>query len=130
MARKDHAVIPSSDLIAIAEEYGMKVLNKKTEDKVFVKTKKQSLGIPKTTKGVTRVELVGFEHPVGVAHPKPPAGTVTQMLDFTKPASEVLKDFRVVCKYLVAEAEVEAEEAEAETTEQVEELEQDEAASA
>lgn len=113
MARKDHAVIAPQDLLDIAEEYGMKVLDsKKTEYKVFVTSKKQSLGFPKTTKGVTRVELVGFEHPVGVAHPKPPAGTVTQMLDFTKPAAEVLKDFRVVCKYLVNEAEQAAEETE------------------
>lgn len=58
---------------------------------------KKSVGIP-TTKQATRVELVGFEHPVGIRHPNPPAGTVTQMLDMSKPQRQVLQDLYLICK--------------------------------
>jgi hypothetical protein len=118
MSRKNHTKVKQSAFLAIAEKHGLSVLTKKGEVKVFVDSKKRSMGIPATA-DVTRIELVGFEHEVGINHPKPPAKTVTQMLDFTKTEPEILHDFVVVAKHLVklakedAKAAQEAEEAKA-----------------
>ena len=44
-------------------------------------------------KGTNCVELVGFESTHAIAHPCPPAKTMTQMLDCNLPEREVLRNF-------------------------------------
>jgi hypothetical protein len=95
--------------IKTAEKLGMTVSTKKGWTKVFPAngSVKRSLGIP-NTKLVTRIELIGFESTeFGVAHPKPPASTVTQMLDFGQDEKLILRAFFKVAKSL-CEAATEA----------------------
>jgi hypothetical protein len=63
---------------------------------------KRSVDVTTSKKGQTvQVILVGFESAVGtVAHPKPPASSVTQMIDFSQDEKLVLKAFYSACKAL------------------------------
>lgn len=109
MARKVTQV-KFEKFVKVAEKLGMQVSTKKGETKVFPVggSAKRSLAIP-NTKLVTRIALVGFESAeFGVTHPKPPAATVTQMLDFTQPELLVTKAFYLTCKALIAQVAAEA----------------------
>ena len=46
------------------------------------------------TKTVARVDISGFEHPLAVAHFKPPTSRVKQMVDFTQDEKAILHAFR------------------------------------
>ena len=107
MARKNLTQVEQAELLQIAEAQGLSVVANKGFIKVFGtgQHRPPALGIP-TTKLVTRVELVGFEHPIAVAHPKPPAKTVTQVLDFSKPRECVLEDFQILCEHIKHKAAV------------------------
>lgn len=63
---------------------------------------KRSLDITTSKKGQTvQVILVGFEAAEGtVSHPKPPASSVTQMIDFSQDEKIVLRSFFKACKAL------------------------------
>ena len=63
---------------------------------------KKSMDITTSKKGQTvQVILVGFESPFGtMVHPKPPAASVTQMLDFSLDEKDVLKSFFLIGKHL------------------------------
>lgn len=106
MSRTTLTQVEYSDLIKIANHLGLNVVENKGFTKCYAagKTKPPALGIPNTTK-VTRVELVGFNHAVGIAHPKPPAKTVEQMLDFSKASqADILKDFLQVARHVANSA--------------------------
>ena len=138
MARKVTAV-KIEKFLATAEKLGMSVKQNKGWTKVFPAngSVKRSLGIP-NTKSITRIELVGFESAeFGVAHPKPPAATVTQMLDFAQDEKLILRAFYKVAKSLcesatkaaaevaaAAVAETPAVETSEQPAEQVEQVEQ------
>lgn len=101
MSRKELTKVEKQKLVAIAEKQGLEIVSKKGWTKCYLPGTKKALGIPNTDQ-VTRVELVGFESEVGVAHPAPPAGTVTQMLDFGQEEQMVLRDFAEACRVLMA----------------------------
>jgi len=96
MARK-LTQVQHDDLIKIAENLGLEIVENKSFTKCYKPgSRRQAVGVP-NTRSVTRVELVGFTHNRGIAHPKPPAKTVEQMLDFDKGLPEILTDFYAVC---------------------------------
>ena len=102
MSRQNLTPVAQTKLLAVVEKLGMTIKTNKGWLKVYPSNGclKKSLGIP-TTKTVTRVELVGFEHELAVSHPKPPASTVTQMIDFAQDEKLVLRAFYKTCKHLV-----------------------------
>jgi hypothetical protein len=110
MSRKGLTKVEQSKIVAIMDRAGLEC----KANAGFLKFHKagagirRSLGVP-TTKSVTRVELVGFESTTGtVAHPKPPAATVTQMVDFAQDEKLVLKAIWDLASTLASfEAEVE-----------------------
>lgn len=58
-------------------------------------------------KGTNCIELVGFESPHAIAHPCPPAKTMTQMLDCNLPEREILRNFYRTARLLVPAAKPE-----------------------
>jgi hypothetical protein len=101
MARKNVTKVKFEKFVRTAEKLGMTVKSNKGFTKVWPANGsiKQSLGIP-NTKRVTRVELIGFESELAIAHPAPSAGTVTQMLDFGQDEALILRSFYKVSKAL------------------------------
>jgi hypothetical protein len=47
---------------------------------------------------ISRIDISGFIHELGVDHPHSPTNRVKQWIDFSKPEIEVLKDFARVAK--------------------------------
>jgi hypothetical protein len=95
-----------SKVRAIATKLGLAIKEKSGEFKVYDPTVgvKRSIAVP-NTKLATRIYLVGFEAKDGtVAHPKPPAATVTQMFDHSLPEKLLLSAIYKACKSLVAKA--------------------------
>ena len=97
MAR-NRTQIEGTDFVKIAQHCGLDIVPNKGWTKCYRPgSKRIGVGIP-NTKQVTRIELVGFTHPHGVAHPKPPAKTVEQELNWNGDRKEVLQRFYEVCK--------------------------------
>jgi len=108
MARKGLTQVQFEKFVQTAEKAGLSLITKGGWTKAYPagKTRGPALGIP-NTKQVTRIELVAFESEVGIAHPKPPAATVTQMLNFEQDEKLVLRDFYRAAKYLASLVEAE-----------------------
>lgn len=88
----------------IAAQLGLTIKEKSGEFKMYDATVgiKRSIAVP-STKLATRIYLVGFEAAEGtVAHPKPPAKTVTQMFDHSLPEKLLLRAIYKAAKSLVA----------------------------
>jgi hypothetical protein len=91
---REGTIISMDQVAKIAAKTGLVPSKGKAETKWYHPATgiKRSIAVPNTKKGATRVYLVGFEAKEGtVAHPKPPAGTVTQMFDHSLPASLLLR---------------------------------------
>ena len=98
-------VINAAQVRAIASKLGLSIKDKKGEFKVYGASIAQSIAVPNTKGGATRIYLVGFEAKAGTtAHPKPPAKTVTQMFDHTLPEKELLSAIYKAAKQLVVKA--------------------------
>jgi hypothetical protein len=96
-------VVAQSKVRAIAAKLNLNIKEKGGEFKVFGSSISQSIAIPNTKGGATRIYLVGFEVKEGtVAHPKPPAKTVTQMFDHNLPEKQLLSAIFKACKVLAA----------------------------
>jgi hypothetical protein len=82
---------------------------------------KKSVDVNTSKTGQTvQAILVGFEVEEGtIAHPKPPAKTVTQMIDFSLEEKLVLRSFYKACKSLASLAEVKPPVAETTVDEEV-----------
>lgn len=108
MARKVTAVKREA-FLAICQKLGLCLVDRKGWTKAYKMgedgkpTGKAALGIP-MTKSVTRIELVNFEHELAVAHPKPPAGSVTQMVNFEQDEKLILGNFYKIAKEGIAQA--------------------------
>lgn len=102
MSRKGLTAVEQEKLVAVANKLGLNVVTRKGFTKVFAPgaTRGAALGIP-NTKLVTRVELVGFTSEAGIPHPKPPAKTVEQMLNFGQEEASILGDFYKAAKKLL-----------------------------
>lgn len=101
-ARK--TAIATAKFEAITTKLGFTVKAKAGSFKAFPANGsiKRSVDITTSKKGQTvQIILVGFEGTEGcIAHPKPPASSVTQMIDFSQDEKLVLKAFFKVCKQL------------------------------
>lgn len=100
--------ISTSKFLAVVQKLGMSAKYKANSIKVWPAngTSKRSLDIS-TNKHSNTVEviLVGFEAKEGVvSHPKPPAKTVTQMIDFSVSEKLVLRAFFKAAKALCLSA--------------------------
>lgn len=97
MAR-NRTQIDGSDFVKVAQHLGLEIVVNKGWTKCYRPGSRHvGVGIP-NTRQVTRIELVGFEHALGTAHPKPPAKTVTQELGWHEDRKQVLQAFYTVCK--------------------------------
>jgi len=100
--RKNTTVVASSKVRAIAAKLGLNIKEKKGEFKMYGDSIKRSIAVPNTKGGATRIYLVGFEATEGtVAHPKPPASTVTQMFDHSLAEKLILRAIYKAGKSLV-----------------------------
>lgn len=96
-------VIAQSKVVAIATQLKLNVSVKTNETKVYGASLSQAIAIPNTKGGATRIYLVGFQAKEGtVAHPKPPAKTVTQMFDHSLPEKELLRAIFKAAKALAS----------------------------
>ena len=120
MSRKGLTKVSQEKFLKICEKVGLTVVSNKGWVKCYApgNTKGLSLGIPQTD-DVTRVELVRFTAPeelasVVVPHPKPPAKTVEQMIDFSVEEKLILRAFYKLASHIKATHEAKlAEEAKA-----------------
>lgn len=98
--------VATSKFELICKKLDLEIKVKSGSFKVWPKSGsiKKSMDITTSKKGQTvQIILVGFESNIGtIPHPKPPADTVTQMLDFSLDEKEVLRNFFLVAKSLVA----------------------------
>lgn len=99
-------VIKMEKVQKIASKLGLEVKEKKSEFKFFHKEAgvKRSIAVPCTKGGATRIYLVGYEMPAEsgfIAHPKPPAKTVTQMLDHGADEKTCLRAIYAAAKALI-----------------------------
>ena len=114
MSRKNMTRVANSKLVACAQRAGLEIEVNKGWTKCYAPgQRKRALGIP-NTKSCTIVEIVGFTHEIGVAHPKPPAKTVEQCMDFSGTELSILKDFLTVARDLFASSQPKVEEKPAE----------------
>lgn len=100
-------VVNPAKVRAIAEKLGLSIKDKKGEFKVYGEAGiSKSVAVPNTKGGATRIYLVGFamEGEGFVAHPKPPAKTVTVMVDHALDEKLVLKAIFKACKAISAKA--------------------------
>lgn len=98
-------IISQDKVKAIATKLGLQVKDKKGEFKVFGEAGiSKSVAVPNTKGGATRIYLVGFaiEGDGFLAHPKPPAKTVTVMVDHSLDEKLVLKAVYKACKSLAS----------------------------
>ena len=96
-------VITADKVLAIAAKLGLSVKLGKGETKIYGEDKKRSIAIPNTKGGATRIYPVGFAPTEGtVAHPKPPASTVTVMFDHGLDEKLLLRAIFKAAKSLVA----------------------------
>lgn len=95
-------VINSAKVIEIANKLGLNVKVGKGETKIYGESLKRCIAIPNTKGGATRIYPVGFEPTEGtVAHPKPPASTVTVMFDHGLDEKLLLRAIYKAAKQLV-----------------------------
>lgn len=110
MPRKGLTAVEKTKLEALARRAGLNVISKRGWTKCYLpgQDKGKAIGIPNTEK-VTRVEIVGFTSPLGIKHPKPPANTVEQMLNFEQAEALILENFKDLCRELMAMAPAEGQ---------------------
>lgn len=103
MSRANHTAVSLAKVQKVMEKAGLECKANKGWLKYHPAGQgiKRAIGVP-TTKSVTRVELVGFTHELGVAHPKPPAKTVEQMVDFCQDEKLVLRALWKIASSLAA----------------------------
>ena len=86
--------VATAKLVAVAEKPGLKSEARAGWILMFAPDQKsQRLLVHTGKKGTNCVELVGFESTHAIAHPCPPAKTMTQMLDCNLPEREILRNF-------------------------------------
>jgi hypothetical protein len=101
-------VVKQEKVLEIAAKLGLNVSAKKGETKIYGESLKRSIAIPNTKDGATRIYCVGFAPTEGtVAHPKPPASTVTVMFDHGLDEKLLLRAIFLAAKSLVAVAKEE-----------------------
>ena len=101
--------IPVSKLLVTCQKLGLTVIEQPSQYRVECptdKTKRMYFG--KGKKGVTLVDISGFTSAFAIVHPKPPTSKVTQQIDFSLPAGEVLRNFYKTARLLAVVAVVEA----------------------
>lgn len=101
--------VATAKFVKIAEQLGLNVVAKAGWLRIEGAEKGQRLLVHTGKKGTNCIELVGFESPTAVAHPCPPAKTMTQLIDFNLPEREILRNTFKTAKLLVAAKVVEAE---------------------
>lgn len=104
MARKNVAKIPFAKFTKIAEKLNMVQVSKKGWTKFYAPgtdaehtVRKACLAVP-NTKSVTIVEVVNFEAPLAIPHPKPSAKTVTGQINFDQSPVMVLSNVYKTCQ--------------------------------
>lgn len=101
-------VVKQEKVLEMAAKLGLNVSAKKGETKIYGTSLKQSIAIPNTKDGATRIYCVGFAPTIGtVPHPKPPASTVTVMFDHEMDEKDLLKSIYLAAKSLVPVAKEE-----------------------
>ena len=110
--------VATAKFVKIAEQLGLNVVAKAGWLRIEGAEKGQRLLVHTGKKGTNCIELVGFESPTAVAHPCPPAKTMTQLIDFNLDEKTILRNTFKTAKLLVAKVEAEpVEEAKQEPTE-------------
>jgi len=110
--------VATEKFVKIAQQLGLNVVAKAGWLRIEGAEKGQRLLVHTGKKGTNCIELVGFESEFAVAHPCPPAKTMTQLIDFNLPEKLILRNIFKTAKLLVAKVEAEpVEEATQEVTE-------------
>jgi hypothetical protein len=96
--RTDRTPVAPGKFLAIAAHLGAEVLEQKGCWKVTSGgAKDRAIYICKGNM-VTRVDISGFIHPLGITHTSPPTNRVPTMMDFSKDEVSILKDFAQIIK--------------------------------
>ena len=107
--KKGLTYVQSSKFLAICQKLGLKVVEQPSQFRVECpEDTKRRMYFGKGKRGVCLVDLSGFTSEHAIAHPKPPTSRVQQMLDFTKPEKEILRDFYRTAKLLAPTKKAEA----------------------
>ena len=102
MAKKNLTYVPVVKLLKTCEKLGLKVIEQPSQFRVENPANvKQRMYFGKGKKGVCLVDISGFTSEFAIAHPKPPTSKVTQQIDFSLPAGEILRNFYKTAKMLV-----------------------------
>lgn len=97
MSRANCTPVEGTDFVKIAQHLGLEIVVRHGFTKCYRPGSRHvGVGIS-NSRMITLVELVGFTHPLAVKHPKPPAKTVEQMVDFSKDRATILQDFYRIC---------------------------------
>lgn len=102
MAKKNLTYVPVAKLLKTCEKLGLKVIEQPSQYRIENPANvRERMYFGKGKKGVCLVDISGFTSEFAIAHPKPPTSKVTQCLDFTLPAGEILRNFYKTAKLLV-----------------------------
>jgi hypothetical protein len=94
MAKKNLTYVNPAKFLKICQKLGLKVVEQPSQFRVEApEDSKRRMYFGKGKRGVCLVDISGFTSEHAIAHPKPPTSRVTQMLDFTRPESEILRNF-------------------------------------
>ena len=108
--------VATEKIVKIADQLGLATVAKAGWIRVEGPVKGTRLLVHTGKRGTNCVELVGFESEFAVAHPCPPAKTMTQLIDFNTDERTILKAVFKTAKVLASlKAEAPAEEPVAET---------------
>ena len=94
--------VQTAKLLATAKKLGLQVEVRAGWFLTFAAGQKsRRLLVHTGKKGTNCIELVGFEAEYAIAHPCPPAKTMTQMLDCNLPERDILRNFYKTARLLV-----------------------------
>ena len=94
--------VATAKIVKIAEQLGLTMVAKAGWIRLEGAEKGKRLLVHTGKKGTNCVELVGFESEFAVAHPCPPAKTMTQLIDFNGDEKVILRNVFKTAKLLAA----------------------------
>jgi hypothetical protein len=111
MAKKNLTYVPVEKLLKTCQKLGLKVIEQPSQYRIENPANvRERMYFGKGKKGVCLVDISGFTSEFAIAHPKPPTSKVTQCLDFTLPAGEILRNFYKTARLLAPKVEAPAPE--------------------
>ena len=96
--KKNVTYVSLAKLLAVAEHIGLTIEPQKGFVKLTAGGNEDRAMYLGNTKGCGRIDISGFRHELGSAHPAPPTSRVEQCIDMSQDEVSILKAFRRIAQ--------------------------------